>query len=35
MPNTAHDGDYAFRIDTEPQYLPAQCDPAAGRFAFA
>ena len=31
MPDTA----YAFRIDTEPQYLPEQSDPAAGRFAFA
>ncbi len=35
MPNTAHDSDYAFRIDTEPQYLPEQSNPAAGRYAFA
>jgi ApaG protein len=27
--------DYAFRIDTEPQFLPDQSDPANGRFAFA
>ncbi len=35
MPNTDHDSAYAFRIDTEPQYLPEQSEPAAGRFAFA
>ena len=35
MPNTAHDSDYAFRIETEPQFLPGQSDPASGRFAFA
>ena len=35
MPNTASDSDYAFRIDTEPQFLPQQSDPAAGRYAFA
>lgn len=27
--------DYALRIDTEPQYLPAQSDPDADRFVFA
>jgi len=31
MPDTA----YAFRIDTEPQFLPEQSDPGAGRYAFA
>ena len=31
MPGT----DYAFRIDTEPQFLPEQSEPAAGRYAFA
>lgn len=35
MPNSAHDSDYAFRIDTEPRFLPEQSDPAAGQFAFA
>ena len=35
MSQHAHDSDYAFRIDTEPQFLPEQSDPAAGRFAFA
>ena len=35
MPNTAHDRDYAFRIDTEPQFLPDQSDPASGRYVFA
>ena len=35
MPNTAPDRDYAFRIDTEPQFLPEQSDAAAGRYAFA
>jgi ApaG protein len=31
MPDTA----YAFRIETEPQFLPEQSDPATGRYAFA
>lgn len=31
MPET----DYALRIDTDPQYLPEQSEPAAGRFVFA
>lgn len=31
MPDT----DYAFRIETEPQYLPEQSDAAGRRFAFA
>jgi len=31
MPDTA----YAFRIDTEPQFLPEQSDPVTGRYAFA
>jgi ApaG protein len=31
MPDT----DYAFRIETEPQYLPEQSDPAGRRYAFA
>ncbi|MBM3387411.1 MAG: Co2+/Mg2+ efflux protein ApaG [Betaproteobacteria bacterium] len=31
MPDT----DYAFRIETTPQYLPEQSDPAGHRFAFA
>jgi ApaG protein len=35
MPDHANDSDYAFRIDTEPQFLPEQSDPAGGRFAFA
>ena len=35
MPNTAPDRDYAFRIDTEPQFLPEQSDPATGRYVFA
>ena len=35
MPNTTHDSDYAFRIETEPQFLPEQSDAAAGRYAFA
>lgn len=35
MPKNAPDSDYAFRIDTEPQYLPEQSHPAAGRYAFA
>ena len=35
MPNTAPDRDHAFRIDTEPRFLPEQSDPAAGRYAFA
>ena len=35
MPNTAHDRDYAFRIDTAPQFLPEQSDPAGGLYAFA
>lgn len=35
MPNPARDSDYAFRIETDPQPMPEQSDPAAGRFAFA
>jgi ApaG protein len=35
MPSHANDSDYAFRIDTEPQFLPGQSDPASGRYAFA
>jgi ApaG protein len=35
MPNTAHDSDYAFRIDTKPRFLPEQSTPSADRFAFA
>lgn len=35
MPNTAPTSPYAFRIDTDPQYLPEQSDPAAGRYVFA
>ena len=35
MPQHRQDSDYAFRIETEPQFLPAQSDSAAGRFAFA
>lgn len=35
MSDIAHDSDYAFRIDTEPQFLPEQSDAASGRFAFA
>lgn len=35
MLNTAPDRDYAFRIDTEPQFLPEQSDPATGRYVFA
>ena len=31
MPDT----DYAFRIETDPQFLPEQSDPGGGRFAFA
>ena len=29
------ESDYAMRIDTDPQYLPEQSEPAAGRFVFA
>ncbi len=35
MPSHVNDSDYAFRIDTEPQFLPGQSDPASGRYAFA
>ena len=35
MPSHANDTDYAFRIDTEPQFLPEQSDPASDRYAFA
>ena len=35
MSQHAHDSDYAFRIETEPQYLPEQSDPVGHRFAFA
>ena len=35
MPNTTPDHDYAFRIDTEPQFLPEQSDPATSRYVFA
>ena len=35
MPKSDTDSDYAFRIDTEPQYLPEQSAPEAGRFVFA
>jgi ApaG protein len=31
MPDT----DYAFRIETEPQFQPEQSDPAAARYVFA
>jgi ApaG protein len=29
------ENDYAFRIESEPHFLPEQSDPAAGRYAFA
>lgn len=35
MPNPTHDSPYAFRIDTTPQFLPEQSDPAMGVHAFA
>lgn len=35
MPNTPSDRDYAFRIETEPRFLPEQSDPASNRYAFA
>jgi len=35
MPKSSHERDYAFRIDTEPHFLPEQSDPPNHRFAFA
>ena len=35
MPNTPSDRDYAFRIETEPRFLPEQSDPASNRYAVA
>lgn len=35
MPHPATDNDYAFRIETEPQFLPEQSDMATEKFVFA
>ena len=35
MPHPAADNDYAFRIETEPRFLPEQSDTANGQFVFA